>query len=68
MQGHDEIVWSVEVEGNRLFSASADKTIRVWDISSRRCEQVLEDHARPVLSLAVSVARAALSILALALG
>lgn len=53
MQGHDEIVWAVEVAGNRLLSASADKTIRMWDISSRRCEQVLEDHARPVLSLAV---------------
>ncbi len=40
MQGHDEIVWAVEVSGARLFSASADKTIRVWDIESRRCEQV----------------------------
>lgn len=54
VQGHDEIVWAVEVSGNRLFSASADKTIRVWDIETRRCIQVLEDHARPVLSLAVS--------------
>ena len=51
-QGHDEIVWAVEVSGHRLFSASADKTIRVWDIESRRCERVLEDHSRPVLSLA----------------
>lgn len=40
MTGHDEIVWAVEVAGNRLFSASADKTIRVWDIPSRRCIQV----------------------------
>jgi WD40 repeat protein len=45
-------VWAVEVAGHRLFSASADKTIRVWDIESRRCERVLEDHTRPVLSLA----------------
>jgi WD40 repeat protein len=52
IQGHDEIVWAVEVSGHRLFSASADKTIRVWDIESRRCERVLEDHTRPVLSLA----------------
>ena len=81
-------MWAVEVAGQRLFSASADKTIRVWDIESRRCEQVraaerlalhtrcsvgaggyttagcnqlvdlaaqvLEDHTRPVLSLAVT--------------
>lgn len=45
-------MWAVEVSGHRLFSASADKTIRVWDIESRRCERVLEDHTRPVLSLA----------------
>ncbi len=40
LQGHDEIVWAVEVAGSRLFSASADKTIRVWDIDSKRCTQV----------------------------
>lgn len=37
LQGHDEIVWAVEVSGDRLLSASADKTIRIWDIASRRC-------------------------------
>lgn len=46
-------MWAVEVAGNRLLSASADKTIRMWDIDSRRCEHVLEDHTRPVLSLSV---------------
>lgn len=54
LQGHEEIVWAVEVCGRRLFSASADKTIRVWDIESRRCEQVMEDHTRPVLSLSIA--------------
>ncbi len=54
LQGHEEIVWAVEVQGQRLFSASADKTIRVWDIESKRCKHVLEDHTRPVLSLAIS--------------
>jgi F-box/WD-40 domain protein 7 len=44
VQGHNEIVWAVEVCGRQLFSASADKTIRVWDIESRRCEKVMEDH------------------------
>ena len=47
-------MWAVEVHGGRLFSASADKTIRVWNVESRRCEQVMEDHTRPVLSLAIS--------------
>ena len=29
-------MWAVEVSGDRLLSASADKTIRIWDIASRR--------------------------------
>jgi len=59
MQGHDEIVWAVEVSGARLFSASADKTIRVWDIESRRCEQVQTGRKRaPLYSQAASVPQA----------
>jgi F-box/WD-40 domain protein 7 len=54
-EGHDEIVWGVDTTATTLFSASADKTIRAWDISSRRCVQVLEEHTRPVLCLAVCV-------------
>lgn len=51
--GHDEIVWGVDTTPTTLFSASADKTIRAWDIASRRCVQVMEEHTRPVLCLAV---------------
>jgi len=54
LQGHDEIVWAVEAAAGRLYSASADKTIRVWDTATRRCVKVLEGHERPVLSLALS--------------
>jgi len=54
-EGHDEIVWGVDTTPTTLFSASADKTIRAWDIASRRCVQVLEEHTRPVLCLAVCV-------------
>mmetsp|Transcript_26651 Transcript_26651/g.50639 ORF Transcript_26651/g.50639 Transcript_26651/m.50639 type:complete len:532 (+) Transcript_26651:449-2044(+) len=54
LQGHDEIVWAMEMSGRRLFSASADKTIRVWDTQALRCLHVLEEHTRPVLSLAVT--------------
>eukprot|EP00889_Picochlorum_renovo_P005446 jgi/Picre1/32476/NNA_007822.t1 len=52
MSGHDEIVWALEKKGNSLVTASADSTVRIWDISSKRCTHVLEDHRRPVLSLA----------------
>lgn len=36
-----------------MYTASADKTVRVWDLGTKRCLQVLESHTRPVLSLAV---------------
>lgn len=64
LHGHDEIVWAVDAPADgggpgagpagRLFSASADRTVRVWDVASRRCEAVLEGHARPVLCLATA--------------
>lgn len=54
LYGHDEIVWALENFGDLLFTASADKTIRVWDALSRRCIKVLEGHTRPVLSLTIA--------------
>ena len=54
LHGHDEIVWAVEAApGGRAVSASADRSLRVWHAASRRCEAVLDDHARPVLCVAV---------------
>ena len=50
--GHDEIVWALERRGDRFFSASADKSVRVWCPQDKRCLRVLEGHSRPVLSLA----------------
>jgi F-box and WD-40 domain protein 7 len=50
--GHDEIVWALERRGPHFFSASADKSVRVWCPQAKRCTRVLEGHARPVLSLA----------------
>ena len=54
LRGHDEIIWALEKRGNNLITASADTTVRIWNIPSRRCVHVLEDHRRPVLSLAVT--------------
>ena len=52
-QAHDEIIWAIKKHGNRLFTASADGTCRVWDVDSRRCVQVFDDHRRPVLCIAI---------------
>ncbi len=40
LQGHTEIIWAIEVHGDRVYTASADKTVRVWDLNTRRCVQV----------------------------
>lgn len=40
LQGHTEIIWAIEVLGSRIYTASADKTVRVWDLNTKRCTQV----------------------------
>jgi F-box/WD-40 domain protein 7 len=40
VQGHTEIIWAIEVQGDRVYTASADKTVRVWDLATKRCLQV----------------------------
>ena len=54
LTGHDEIVWALEYSDGRIFSASADRTVRVWCAAEKRCTAVLEGHTRPVLSLAAA--------------
>jgi F-box/WD-40 domain protein 7 len=51
---HDEIIWAIKKHGSSLLTASADATVRVWDVQSKRCRHVFDDHRRPVLSLAVT--------------
>lgn len=29
---HEDEIWSIEVIGEKLFTASSDKTIKAWDI------------------------------------
>jgi F-box/WD-40 domain protein 7 len=52
-QVHDEIIWAIKKHGDRLFTASADGTCRAWDVDSRRCVHVFDDHRRPVLCIAI---------------
>ena len=52
-QAHDEIIWAIKKHEDRLFTASADGTCRVWDVVSRRCVHVFDDHRRPVLCVTI---------------
>ncbi len=40
LQGHQEIIWALEVRGDSLFTASADRTVRVWDVTTKQCTKV----------------------------
>jgi len=42
MSGHTDCVMAImySIDGTRIYSASWDKTIRVWDVATGRCEQV----------------------------
>ncbi|KAL6004691.1 hypothetical protein ACLOJK_005246 [Asimina triloba] len=50
--GHNLTVVSLIVGGaQRLYSASMDNTIRVWDLGTFQCLQTLTDHTSVVMSL-----------------
>lgn len=50
LHGHTELIRSVDVSpsGDRIASASWDKTVRVWNAETGLCENVLSGHARVV--------------------
>jgi len=56
LEGHSELVWTVAFHPFYpiIASGSDDKTIRIWDATTRQCLQVLEDHQEWVLSVAFS--------------
>ncbi|KAK2642967.1 hypothetical protein Ddye_024730 [Dipteronia dyeriana] len=45
---------SVQLERKRLFSSSADGTIKVWDLNNLQCIQTLSDHKDAVTCLLCS--------------
>ncbi|CAN7761319.1 DUF4365 domain-containing protein [Cupriavidus necator] len=53
-RGHTGEVLALQVSGHRLISASADQTIRVWDLRTGQCLRVLEGHTAEVRSLSLS--------------
>jgi WD40 repeat protein len=54
--GHTGIVMGVALssDGTRALSSSADSTLRLWDLTSRKCIAVLEGHTGRVWSVGLS--------------
>ncbi|MBS0603867.1 MAG: F-box/WD repeat-containing protein [Verrucomicrobia bacterium] len=53
LQGHDRAVRGLALDGQRLFSGSYDKTIKIWDLNNNRCTATLEGHDRAVTCIAL---------------
>jgi WD40 repeat protein len=54
--GHEDVVFSVAFhpDGKRLASASFDKTVRIWDLTSHKAERTLTGHSDFVYAVAFS--------------
>ena len=53
LQGHTDCVWCLTVVGNRLYSGSYDRTIRVWDTDTHQHVTTLQGHTNAVNCLTV---------------
>ncbi|MGD1928883.1 MAG: WD40 repeat domain-containing protein [Leptolyngbyaceae cyanobacterium] len=54
--GHLSGVWAIAFapQGDYLVSSSIDQTVRLWDISTGECQQILHGHSNWVMSVDVS--------------
>jgi WD40 repeat protein len=56
LEGHKDLVWSVtfSLDGDTLFSGSADRSVRVWDVQNHSLKRIFRAHNGWVWSLAIS--------------
>uniref|UniRef100_A0AAZ3SBR9 RING-type domain-containing protein n=1 Tax=Oncorhynchus tshawytscha TaxID=74940 RepID=A0AAZ3SBR9_ONCTS len=54
LEGHDGIVLALCIQGNRLYSGSADCTIIVWDVQTLQKVNTIRAHDNPVCTLVSS--------------
>ncbi|KAM7190869.1 F-box/WD repeat-containing protein 1A [Naviculisporaceae sp. PSN 640] len=50
-EGHGECIYTLQYNSDYLVSGSRDKTIKIWDMHTRRCIRTLAGHTGSVLCL-----------------
>ncbi|KAM7199157.1 F-box/WD repeat-containing protein 1A [Rhypophila sp. PSN 637] len=50
-EGHGECVYTIQYNSDYLVSGSRDRTIKIWDMRTRRCLRTLAQHRGSVLCL-----------------
>ncbi|KAL2133978.1 hypothetical protein VTI74DRAFT_1281 [Chaetomium olivicolor] len=50
-EGHGECIYSLQYNSQYLVSSSRDRTLKVWDMKTRRCLRTLAKHRGSVLCL-----------------
>ncbi len=53
--GHKQTVRCVAINEDKVFSASDDKTAKIWSISAGECVHTLMGHTGGIYALAVNV-------------
>lgn len=51
IEGHEDSVYCIQFDGNRLVSGSRDRKIKIWNMHSKACERTLSGHEGSVLCL-----------------
>ena len=50
--GHNDAVYSIiKLKNEKLYSCSADKTIKIWDLATGICENTLKGHLNSIRSI-----------------
>jgi WD40 repeat protein len=58
LTAHRGAIYCISVVGTNLFSGSYDNTIRVWDLKTMECVQVLKGHTSKVEAICTSLVQA----------
>ena len=51
LEGHTGAVYDIKASGNTVLSGSLDKTVRLWDLRTGKCERAMEGHTGTVYSV-----------------